>query len=453
MDRLSFRNPLWIKECGSYIDIFSNTFYGNDLDDIKSKIYDLHTNRQRKDNDKSAQFRLEGNQFFSQAKYHLALEKYNQSVCYAENGTDVIAFGFALANRSSCFLKLKLFKECLKDIEIAKQSNYPAELMHKLDLRQAKCLHELSKGNAESARVDNQTVSLSFGEHTKYAGVANCLELQYNNKWGRHITTSRSLNINETVIIEKPFAFVGHDCNDSKYNRCSHCYKAKMNFTPCKECVYAMFCNNECLEAANKSRHKLECQLTRFESSNCECKEKEFQLIMNILWKINTAFKTVEELIRTIESIISGCYVETDSDVKKKQLAMILQLETNEDKQNSSDFLRLIENCLKNYFIVLRMPEFQEKFVSEKQKRFLQHLILHLVHIAKQSVLFSDLNVDVDTLREAELRDYGIGMYPIGSILNHSCVPNVYCYSVDNRLICKIIRRIKSGEQLFRSYV
>lgn len=453
MNRLNCRNPLWLKESGSYVDPYSSTFHGHNVDAIKSKIADSLNNRQMKDNGKAAQFRLEGNRFFSEAKYHLALEKYNKSVCYAENYTDVIALAYS--NRSSCYFKLALFTECLKDIELAKQYNYPGELMHKLDSRHAECLDALSKGNAKSARINNRNASLSFDEHPQYAGVADCLELQHNSEWGRHVTTTRSLNIDETVIIENPFSFVGHDCNDSKYYRCSHCYKALMNFTPCKECVNSMFCSIECLEAANGSRHKFECHLTQVHSSNCESEEKDFQLVLDMLWKISTAFENVEELIRTIESIVGGDrgdYIDFDDrpDVRTKKLAMILQLETNKGVQ---DVQRSIENSLKIYFVAMSIPELQEKFVTEEHKRFLQHLILHLGHIAKQSILFSDLNVDVDIFREAELRDYGIGLYPIGSYLNHSCVPNVYCYSVDNRLICKIIRPIRSGEQLFRSYV
>lgn len=447
-----FRNPLWLKESDSYIDIFAGAFHGNDTDAIKSEIDDLANNRQKKDNLKSAKFRLEGNKFFLQAKYHSALEKYNQSLCYAENDTEKIALAYS--NRSSCYLKLKLYKECLNDLELIKKSNYPFDISHKLKSRHAECNDILSNGNEESARINSQQISLSFDEHTKLAGVADCLKLEHNTEWGRHVVTTRSLNINETVMIERPFSFVGHDCSDSKYNRCSHCYKALMNFIPCKNCVYSMFCNDECLEAANNSRHKVECQLAKIEISNCEGNEKEFQLVLHTLCEINNAFETVEELIRTIESMIGGDSIETDgSNIKSKKLEMILQLETNKDKQDSSDFKRLIRNTLKNYVAVMRVNEFQERFASDEDKRFLQHLILHLVHIAKQPILFSDLNVDVKIFREAEIRDYGMGLYPVGSILNHSCVPNVYCYSVDNRLICKVIRPIRNGEQLFRSYM
>lgn len=450
-NQLNCRNPLWLKESGSYVCIFSSS---EDIDAVKSEIKFLTSSRQKKGNEKATQYRLEGNTLFSQAKYRLALEKYNQSLCYAENATDAMALAYS--NRSSCYLKLKLFKECLNDIEMIKRSNYPAVLMRKLERRRAECLHALITGMVDSDRIDNQKVALIFDEHSEYAGVADCLELQDNSEWGRHVITTWNLSINQTVMIESPFSFVGHDCNNSKYNRCSHCYKALMNFIPCKDCVYSMFCNDRCLGAANKSRHKIECQLAKIELSNCECREKEFQLVLDMLLNINAAFETAEQFIQTIESILRGDNIDCGSDARAgvmKKLAMILRMETNKDKHNSSDIQRLIRSALKNYVAVMRMPEFQQKFMSEEHIRFLQHLILHLVHIAKQPIQFSDLIVDVSIFNEAELRDYGIGLYPIGNMLNHSCVPNVYCYSVDNRLICKVIRPIRTGEQLFRSYM
>lgn len=457
MDRENFQNPLWLKEDSAghlYVDIFSDKFHGISINSVQSEVDALFNDRPSKNNEQSKSFRNEGNKLFLEGKYHLALEKYNRSACYAEN--DSYELALAYSNRSSCYLKLQLFKQCLDDIEMIERSKYPASLQDKLDSRQEECLQFLSKNTVDSVRIDNQKVELNFGEHGQYGGVAECLEVQHNSEWGRHVTANRDLDINDTVMVESPFSFVGHDCNDLKYYRCSHCYKSLMNFIPCRECVGAMFCNSRCLEEANKSRHKFECQLAKIESNDCECKEKELQLVLDLLWKINSSFDTFYEMMRTIEQIVSGNRVEASASRTNeplKGLEMILQLETNKEKQSDSDWERLIRNSLKNYLVAMRMPEFHERFVSEMQKRFLKHLILHLLHIVRQSVLFSDLDVDVTIFRLAELRDYGIGLYPIGSLLNHSCVPNVYCYSVDNRLICKVIRPIKSGDQLFRSYV
>ncbi len=459
MEQVNFRNPLWSKDDsdGLYVDIFSSEFHGIDMNGVQSEIDGLFNDRQIKNNERAKQFRVEGNEFFAQGKYHLALEKYNRSVCFAENDSDGITVAYS--NRSMCYLKTKLYKECLNDIEMIKRSNCPAYLNEKLDNRKAECLRFLAnESGVGNLRIDNQRVALSFNEHVQYAGVADCLQLQRNDEWGLHVTTKENLKINDTIMVEDPFSFVGHDCNDLKYYRCSHCYKSLMNFIPCRECVNSMFCNEKCLEAAGKARHIFECQLAKMESSDCECKEKQFQLVLDILWKINLEFDTVDELIQTIESILRGntneAIANARTDVTLKRLEMILRLETNADKHNSSDdFQRLLQCSMKNYFVVMRMPQFQAKFVAEEHHRFLKHLILHLVHTTRQSTLFNDLNVDVDVFREADVRDYGIGIYPIGTVLNHSCVPNVYCYSVDNRLICKVIRPIQSGEQLFRSYM
>jgi SET domain-containing protein len=38
------------------------------------------------------------------------------------------------------------------------------------------------------------------------------------------------------------------------------------------------------------------------------------------------------------------------------------------------------------------------------------------------------------------------------SLLNHSCLPNVHSFSVDNKVAVVVLKPIKEGEQLFRSY-
>lgn len=79
-----------------------------------------------------------GNQLFAQGNWKNAMELYNESLCYAENGSKNISLAYA--SRSACFLKLKMYKKCLIDIELAKDSGYPSDLMSKLDRRQEECL-------------------------------------------------------------------------------------------------------------------------------------------------------------------------------------------------------------------------------------------------------------------------------------------------------------------------
>lgn len=87
---------LWEKESNCdealYIDLLKNTKY-------PLANYRLHRN---KSNAQSLRTRTEGNRKYAKNDIDGAMELYNQSICFAENGSEHL--GLAYANRSSCFL-------------------------------------------------------------------------------------------------------------------------------------------------------------------------------------------------------------------------------------------------------------------------------------------------------------------------------------------------------------
>lgn len=70
--------------------------------------------------------RKEGNKSYCRSEMVRAIEKYNASLCFAENDSEQI--GLAYANRSSCYFQLNRYNECLIDIELAKKANYPERI-------------------------------------------------------------------------------------------------------------------------------------------------------------------------------------------------------------------------------------------------------------------------------------------------------------------------------------
>lgn len=56
-----------------------------------------------------------------------SLEKYNESICMSVYGSEDL--GIAFANRSAVYLELGKPELCLKDIDNARESNYPGRLI------------------------------------------------------------------------------------------------------------------------------------------------------------------------------------------------------------------------------------------------------------------------------------------------------------------------------------
>jgi SET and MYND domain-containing protein 4 len=193
----------------------------------------------KKCNVKSEQLRIDGNKFYTQRSFFEALLKYNESLCYAETGSENL--GFAFANRSAVFLEMKLYDKCLNNIELAKQNNYPEKSFEILNKREEKC-KEMMKNEKSSATWN--FFKLSHPPHKNIPFIADCLEVKISEKYGRHVITNRQLKVGEIIAIERPFCSIL--LSESKfvqvperniYQRCSNCLAENaLDLIPCSTC-------------------------------------------------------------------------------------------------------------------------------------------------------------------------------------------------------------------------
>lgn len=447
-------NILWQKENSSisnlYIDIIAlkgnNDLSNTDVTGVVNSMFDgCKSPLYKKNNLLAALARERGKEFFVKGKYFDAMNTFSNGLSGAEFGTSEI--GMAYANRSACFFRLNMLEECLFDIEMAKKSNYPKHLMPKLDERAAKCTSLLKDEQFKWEQFSVHEPKLSFSEHAKFAGVADCLKIQKNEKFGRHIIATNDLKIGQTVLVEKPYSIlITRDYQKSR-RRCLNCFKECVNLIPCKDCIGALFCNNDCMKEAF---HKYECN-----KPGTLSRKETFELVLNMFANIDATFPDVNDLMNTVDMLLKGHDVFRLTNVAERKFGSIFQLVHNHEKQESHHLTRLRAATDVAIVTIMRHPEFKRKYNTLKYRRFLQHLILHLFHIAEHAYdLFEYTQENSDQpMQEYSLEKFAKGMYPFGCYLNHSCVPNVFCFFVDSRLICKVIRPIKKGEQLFRSYM
>lgn len=121
------------------------------------------------------------------------MELYNQSICFALPGSEHLAFGYA--NRSAIYLRLRLYELCLKNIELVRGTGgYPDRQVDKLRNRELKC-KQLIKTESKTKGPLNKTVPFNV----------DCLELQQNKRYGRHIIANRNLETGDIIAIGDPF--------------------------------------------------------------------------------------------------------------------------------------------------------------------------------------------------------------------------------------------------------
>lgn len=441
-------NILWKKEqerdSDLFVDIFAvqnDEIFTNGTNDLVNLGFSIAESKSKIDKQIANWARESGKQHFRDGKYIDAMNNFNGSLALAKEGT--ADMGIAYGNRSACFFEMKMFNECLRDIDMAKKSNYPKNQLNKLELRATKCQKFMNDRDFMSTLPTIREPKLSFNEHAKFAGVADCLKLEENVEYGRHVITMSDLKIGQTILIEKPFVIIPKRTNA----RCINCFKACMNFIPCENCDSASFCDTDCQE---KSLHEYECNRPA-----CLSRKETFDLVLNMFFKLNETFLNADDLMETIDMLLNRQDPSGFVDADRTAFGWIFQLAHNHEKQ-TQEHLRRLRGATSIAIITLnRNPILKRKFAALKHRRLLQHLLLHLFHVAEHSIdLLQYLQEDNNKMSmKSSLEEYATGMYPFACYFNHSCIPNVCIYSVDDRLIGKVIRPIKKGEQVFRSYM
>lgn len=264
----------------------------------------------------SAELRKEGNELSEAENWAEAIEKYNKCICFAINGSENLGFGYA--NRSACFLHLKMYDKCLADIELARKANYPENKMHKLDKRKADCLKAM-KESIEIGETKRVTPKLDFTPHSEFPGLANILDVYSNAEFGKHIVAKCDIDVGKIVMLEDVYAF-GADFKCQTV--CKTCIKPATNFIPCPNCADVMFCSTQCMES--NSMHKKVC------GALYNRWFRDVIIVETILLAVS-AFANSESLIEFVESALASrdldsAHCESDDQIKYRLFLKLFAL-------------------------------------------------------------------------------------------------------------------------------
>lgn len=416
---------LWNKESSNtdacYVDLLSSgEVYRSCFESFKLAYGDVCKNAMD-----SAELCKHGDELFQANNWTEAIEKYNKSIRFAINDSENLAFGYA--NRSACFLHLKMYDKCLADIELAKKANYPENLMSTLIERESKCLKAIKESGEGNELL---TSELSFISSKQFPGLeANIVEVQSNIEFGKQIVAKCDIDVGKIVMLEDVFVF-GADFDFETV--CKTCAKHITNFIPCPNCADVMFCSAECMESDNI--HKLVCGALY----NRQCRHTlEVESILIAV----SSFPNAESLIKFVEIALATRDLDSsectsNSQTKYRFFLKLLALPT--------DISTVRQQIFNAYKLLLEIPLIGQFFRTKQEKNFLMHLIWQHLCI---------LNTNAFGTRHSKL-DF-VCMDTIGnltSLFNHSCAPNTLRINYGNKMIAYILRPVKMGEQLFINY-
>lgn len=406
---------LWKKDAkrSEYIDVFRSV--ENFSSDMLIEVFKTKT--ALKNNQKSTELRLKGNDFFRQKNWMQAIELYNKSLCFAEVGSENEALAYS--NRSACYFHMMLFNEVLVDIELALNANLPNHLIPMLKQRRSESLKQISSAK----HLPNSEPKLSYEADENFPCMANVIEIKSDEEFGRHLVAKCDIPVGKTILVENDIPRIMNGISV-----CYTCLRVHSNCVACPNCTEVAYCSTDCMKT--NQIHEWECG-SIFPHLDIEMKF----LIKTILIAI-TSFPNLDDLMQFVEvSLLDG--------------PEILPISLKDPRSKYHFFFKLsilpasasnLANAYKVYTATINLPKISELFDSNRKMRFLMHLTLH-------HFLISYANVFVDKENYAYVPN-------VSALLNHSCAPNIVSSrcQVTKNLFSVTGRPIRAGEQLFLKY-
>jgi tetratricopeptide (TPR) repeat protein len=174
-------------------------------------------------------YRCAGNKFYTEMKIYDAIFAYNQAIAFAETGSMDLALAYG--NRSAAYYVAGKYAECLKSIKLAREIDYPADKVEKLDERQRKC-EQLLQIKEDPENDLWHFIKLSYPANEKIPWMIEGLEMRTTEKYGRGIYTTHDLKPGDIVCIEESKLHIL--ASEGSFKCCNNCSKVNMmNLIPC----------------------------------------------------------------------------------------------------------------------------------------------------------------------------------------------------------------------------
>lgn len=200
-----------------------------------------------------------------------------------------------------------------------------------------------------------------------------------------------------------------------------------------------MFCSEKCLKEVEISHQKFECG-----QKNLPKDVLKFQLLFTLLFQIAGGFKGLQDLVIKSEKTTIFDFDMSNLDdpqTKQNQLKAFFGLASKSKKQKVKEFDKKLDKFVRQDLKCFWNSE--KEFIVIKQ-------IVEIYQVNAFSFSPTLFTEDLDVEKSNE--EIGSTISLFGSLINHSCDPNVSLMSVDNKKVVVVQWPIKAGQQIFFCY-
>ncbi|KAG2701046.1 hypothetical protein I3760_06G025100 [Carya illinoinensis] len=227
---------------------------------------------------------------------------------------------------------------------------------------------------------------------------------------GRCLLTTRDFYPGEVIISQEPYVCVPNKSSGNR--RCDGCFTSS-NLRKCSACHVVWYCGSTC-QKLDWKLHRLECQaLSRLDMDKRKSVTPSIRLMVKLYLRRKLESEKVIPTTATNNYNLVEALVSHISDIDEKQLVLYAEMAS-----------------LVN--LILQWPEINMKEIAEN---------------------FSKFACNAHTICDGELRPLGTGLYPVISIINHSCLPNSVLVFEGRLAVVRAVQHITQGAEVLISYI
>ncbi|KAI3464464.1 hypothetical protein Pfo_021127 [Paulownia fortunei] len=259
---------------------------------------------------------------------------------------------------------------------------------------------------------------------------------------GRCLFTTRDFSPGEVIISESPYVAVPNKNKESPESKCEWCFSST-NLKKCSACHVVWYCSSKC-QKSDWKLHCVECQaLLKVD------KERVKLLTPSIRLMVKLYIRRKLENQKIFPTTATDNYKHVEALVSRILMYCLLWI------------LCFLLN-ISNSFILdkhkIDMSDVDEKqLVLYAQMANLVNLILHWpdseINIKEIAENFSKLACNAHTICDSELNPLGTGLYPVISIINHSCLPNSILAFEGRLAVVRAMQHIPKGTEVLIGYI
>ncbi|PRQ26466.1 putative histone-lysine N-methyltransferase chromatin remodeling SET family [Rosa chinensis] len=227
---------------------------------------------------------------------------------------------------------------------------------------------------------------------------------------GRCIFTTEDFYPGEVIISQEPYVCVPK--NSIADHKCDACFESS-NLKKCSGCKIVYYCSSTCQKSEWKL-HRLECEA--FSKLPIEFRH---QITPPIRLTIRLHCRSKLQSQKTIPTSAMDNY-----DLVKALVAHMSKID-DEQRWLYAQMANLVS-------LILQWPDINKKEVAEN---------------------FSKMVFNAHTIYDSGLKHLGKGLYPVISIMNHSCLPNSILVFEGRSAVLRAVQHIPKGAEVLTSYI